>query len=239
MEQDAYTIKTEIFEGPLDLLLRLIEMRKLHINDISLAKITDDYLAHISSIDSFPLKEAAHFILIAATLVLIKSRSLLPSLLLTEEEEGDIKDLERRLREYKRIKELSELVKIQFNKHGMYAPINVRRTEPVFSPTQKTTKEYLFETIQFILRALPKKEMIPQAIIKKMINLEETIAALMERIKETASLRFHDFAKKGAAGRIEIIVSFLAVLELIKRGIIFVKQDKHFADIVIENSKSR
>lgn len=161
----GYTIKTEIFEGPLDLLLQLIEVRKLHINDISLAKITDDYLAHISAIDSFPLKEAAQFILVASTLVLIKSRSLLPSLSLTEEEEGDIKDLERRLREYKRIKELSELIKAQFNKRIMYAPTNIHRIEPVFSPTKKTTKEHLFEIIQLIMRALPKKDMIPQAKI--------------------------------------------------------------------------
>src|SRR3989344_1126361 len=105
--QSDYHIKTEAFQGPLDLLLQLIEKRKLHINDISLAHITDDYLAHIAGLETFPLKEAAHFILVASTLVLIKSRSLLPSLSLTDEEEGDIKDLERRLKEYKRIKELS------------------------------------------------------------------------------------------------------------------------------------
>lgn len=238
MEPNAYTIKTEIFEGPLDLLLQLIENRKLHINDISLAKITDDYLAHISAIESFPLKEAAHFILIASTLVLIKSRSLLPNLSLTEEEEGDIKDLERRLKEYKRIKELSGIIAAQFNKTVMYAPTNVRRADPVFSPTRKTTKEYMFEMIQLIVRALPKKEMIPQAIIKKIINLEEMMLNLTERIKKSASIRFHDFAKNGMGGKIEIIVSFLAVLELIKRGIIFVKQDKHFAEIVIESNQN-
>lgn len=238
MEQGAYKVKTEIFEGPLDLLLQLIEKRKLHINDISLAKITDDYLSYISAVDSFPLKEAAHFILIASTLVLIKSRSLLPALVLTEDEESDILDLERRLREYKRIKELSEHIKILCGAHVMYIPLQRSRMESVFSPTPKTTMRYMRKAMQFVLRALPKKEMIPLAIIKKIVSLEETIEILMERIKKSIHLRFHDFVNIGADGKMEIIVSFLAMLELIRRGIISVKQDKHFADILIENNKS-
>ena len=83
----AYKVQLPIFEGPLDLLLDLIEQRKLLINDISLAKVTDDYLAHIKEQGNFSLPGAAHFILVASTLLLIRSRSLLPSLALAEEEE--------------------------------------------------------------------------------------------------------------------------------------------------------
>lgn len=103
----AFTIKTQVFEGPLDLLLNLVEKKKLFINDIALSKVTDDFIAYIQSFEAMPIGDAAHFILIASTLLLIKSKSLLPTLNLTEEEEVGIQDLETRLKIYKRIKDAS------------------------------------------------------------------------------------------------------------------------------------
>lgn len=228
-----YKVKLEGFEGPLDLLLSFIEKRKLHINDISLAKITDDYLARIEGLGSFPIKEAAHFILIASTLVLIKSRSLLPFLKLTEEEEDDIDSLERQLKEYKRVKELSERVQAQFDKRIIFTAEHTARITPIFSPTKKITIGNLLLSIKRVLSGLPRKEMLPQVIINKVISLEETISALSERITKDICTRFGDFANINKADRINVIVSFLAMLELIKRGIIIVKQNKHFEDIVI------
>ena len=73
-----FTVKTQSFEGPLDLLLDLIEKRKLFINDISLVKVTDDFIAHVRQFENLPMAESAHFILVASTLLLIKSKSLLP-----------------------------------------------------------------------------------------------------------------------------------------------------------------
>src|SRR3989344_4410007 len=96
-----FKIHIEGFEGPLELLLSLIEKRKLPINDVSLASVTDEYILHIQQQKEFPLSETSHFILIASTLLLIKSKSLLPTLELTEEEAGDIENLERRLKLYK------------------------------------------------------------------------------------------------------------------------------------------
>ena len=104
METTSYKVKTEKFEGPLDLLLNLIEKRKLLINEISLAKISDDYIQFIKDSGNFPMGESANFILIASTLLLIKSRSLLPSLSLSQEEENSIEELEHRLKIYKEIK---------------------------------------------------------------------------------------------------------------------------------------
>ncbi|MDE2172553.1 MAG: segregation/condensation protein A, partial [Patescibacteria group bacterium] len=101
----TFTVKTQTFEGPLDLLLDLIEKRKFFISDISLAKVTDDFITHIKQFENMPMGESAHFILVASTLLLIKSKSLLPELALSVEEQGDIRDLETRLKIYKRIKE--------------------------------------------------------------------------------------------------------------------------------------
>src|ERR1035437_2753511 len=110
-----FTIKTQSFEGPLDLLLDLIEKRKLFINDISLAQVTDDFISHIKQGTGVSMGESAHFILVASTLLLIKSKSLLPDLNLTDEEQGDISDLERRLKMYKCIKEASVHVRRLFD----------------------------------------------------------------------------------------------------------------------------
>src|SRR3989344_9116880 len=97
--KQQFHVKTEVFEGPLDLLLSLIEKHKLHINDVSLSKVTDDYISYVNAQVDFPMGQAADFILVASTLVLIKSKSLLPTLDLSKEEQGDIADLERRLKE--------------------------------------------------------------------------------------------------------------------------------------------
>src|SRR5437773_2621351 len=104
-QKTAFAVKTEQFEGPLDLLLDLIGRRRLFINDISLSKVTDDYLEYLKGLNQFSIPDSANFILIASTLVLIKSKSLLPTLNLTEEEEMSIADLEERLRIYKILKE--------------------------------------------------------------------------------------------------------------------------------------
>jgi len=236
MEDAEYKVKTNIFEGPLDLLLQLIEKRKLHINDVSLAQITNDYLTHLEGLRMFPMREAAHFILIASTLVLIKSRSLLPTLELTKEEEGDIRDLERRLKEYKRIKDLSEYVQARFNKNVIFTPSHVSRIMPVFSPTKKITAKTLHDCIKRILNSLPQKDIISQVILAKVVSLEETMAALTDRIKKDLNLRFKDFANAEKKDRINIVMSFLAVLELVRRGIVSVKQDEHFEDIFIKKT---
>ena len=92
-----FTAKTPAFEGPLEVLLNLIEARKLHVGDIALAAVADDFIAYAKQFEEFPIAEGASFILVASTLLLIKSKSLLPALELTEEEKTDISELEARL----------------------------------------------------------------------------------------------------------------------------------------------
>ncbi|MEK7179022.1 MAG: segregation/condensation protein A [Patescibacteria group bacterium] len=233
MREAVYTVKQSAFEGPLELLLDLIEQKKLHINDISLAQITDEYIGYIETLGSFPLGSAAHFILIAATLVLLKSRSLLPSLELSEEEKGDIEDLERRLREYKRIKELSVHISRLFNAQVIFTREDVSTFTPVFSPTEEMTCVRFLEAIGSVLRGLPKKEMIPQAIIKKAVSLEEMIKNLSTRIEKGLQTSFREYAHGSLKERSHVIVSFLAVLELVRRGIISVVQKEKFGDILM------
>lgn len=230
---ETFQIKTPVFEGPLDVLLDLIEKRKLLINDISLAQVADDYIAYIKSFETLPVEHAADFVFIASTLVLIKSKSLLPTLPLTPEEEGSIEDLERRLAEYKRIKELSVHVRKLFGEHVIFERTPSRIMTPVFSPTGEVTKEGILSSIQTILNSLPKKQFMPKAVVAKVISLEEMMDKLTERIKENIKMSFKDFVG-GTKERVNVIVGFLALLELVKQGAIAVAQQGNFDDIHIE-----
>jgi segregation and condensation protein A len=229
----AFTVKQEHFEGPLDVLLNLIEKRKLFINDISLAKVADDYLAYVKQLGAFPISDSANFVLVASTLVLIKSKSLLPNLELTSDEQGDIADLERRLKIYQRIKELSVGVRALFGKEISFEP-EPRPVDPVFSPDKEMTTKSLLAAIKGVLQSLPKKEFLPKVAVEKIMSLEEMITHLTKRVTDGLRMSFRDFTKNDKTTKVHIIVSFLAMLELVKQGVISVTQDKHFDDIVME-----
>ncbi len=228
-------VKTQVFEGPLDTLLSLIEKRKLFISDISLAQVADDYIAYVKSLENFPIADSAHFVLIASTLVLIKSKSLLPNLSLTEEEQQSIEDLEKRLAEYQKYKALSRHLREKFGINTEYLRLPSKDKVVVFTPDKNTSVSKIEEAIRSALINMPKKEHVPKAIVQKVISLEEMIDNLTERIKTTMKMSFKDFAKIGKTEKVNVIVSFLAMLELVKQGIIQVRQDKHFHDIEIEN----
>lgn len=229
-----FQVKTHIFEGPLDTLLSLIEKRKLFINDISLAQVADDYIAYVKSLENFPIADSAHFILIASTLVLIKSKSLLPTLTLSEEEEHNIEDLEARLREYQKYKALSRHLRERFNLHVEYLRLPAKEKIIIFAPDKNVSVNKIFETIKTIIIQMPKKEFVPNAIVQKVISLEEMMENLAKRIMTNMKMSFKDFSGIGKAEKVNVIVSFLAMLELVKQGIIRVRQDSNFQDIQME-----
>jgi len=233
MTENQFKIKIEVFEGPIDLLLNLIEKRKLLINDVSLSKVTDDFISYLQNREVYSIKDTSDFLIIASTLLLIKSKSLLPSLDLTEEEKTDIRDLELKLKIYKKIKELSAHVRRNFGKEMIFFP-NARKFEPIFSPTSEINKENLTNTIFELIKNFPKFESKPKVKIAKVISLEEMIMNLTERIKSSMKMSFKDFSGMGKADKLNVIVSFLAMLELVKRGLIEVKQNDRFEDIHME-----
>ena len=230
----TFSIKTPAFEGPLDLLLSLIEKKKLFINDISLAKVTDDFIGHIKSFENLPIAESAQFILVASTLLLIKSKSLLPSLTLTEEEEEGIHDLEIRLKIYQRIKDASINIKNLFGKDLVFFQSQSKNIQPVFSPHESTNLLSLTQAIKDVLKSLPKKEILAKAVVRQVISLEEMVDNLTKRITQGLKIKFSDFSKEHKEERVNVIVGFLAMLDLVKQGIIHVSQDQNFGDIHME-----
>lgn len=232
----TFSVKQNSFEGPLDLLLDLIEKRKLFVNDVSLAKVADDYIAYVQKLGEFPVADSAHFILIASTLLLIKSKSLLPTLNLTVEEQASIQDLEQRLKIYERMRDLAQKIKPLFGAHTMYSRGD-RKQEPVFSPDVDMTTSNLFSAIQHVLANLPKKEFLPKVMVDKVISLEAMIESLTQRVSESLKMSFREFSSSHKGERVNVIVSFLAMLELVKQGVIDVTQEKHFDDIHMQTEQ--
>ncbi len=233
---DMFRVKQEAFEGPLDVLLTLIEKHKFAVSDISLAKVADDYIAYVKTLANFPVADSANFVLIASTLVLIKSKSLLPSLELSEEEQGSIADLERRLKIYQRMKELAVGVRGRFGKQVLFAP-EEREVAPVFAPDRNMSLSSIAAAIKDVLKNLPKKEFLPKAVVAKVMSLEEMITHLTKRVSENLRMSFRDFSGGNKSDRVHVIVSFLAMLELVKQGVISVIQESHRSDIVMETAQ--
>lgn len=235
-----FNIETEHFQGPIDLLLSLIEKRKLFINDFSLSKVADDYISQVRSFENYPIDDVANFLLIASTLVLIKSKSILPDLNLTKEEEDDIDDLKKRLALYDLFRGLAETVKIYYGKNIIFEKSAKTSAIQLFAPDAQMTPENIFEASQRVINSLPKKIELPKATIKKVVSIEEMMTRLSERVTGTLKMGFSRFAnyKKGEPipreERVGVIVSFLAMLELVKQGIVTVTQMEDFEDINIE-----
>jgi segregation and condensation protein A len=237
MDQD-FKVKAGEFEGPLGVLLDLIEKRKLHISTVSLATVTDDYLAYLNTHPELPPGEMANFILIAATLMLIKSLSLLPTLEVTGEEKASIEDLERRLKLYAEAKELAEEIKKQWGRAPSFFPAKDRPFTPVFTPATDANLSSLSQALGELLKSLPKIEKLPEAIVKKIISLEEVIGNLTERVQKSLSLKWSQIKTESKGEKVTMIVHFLGLLELVKQGILAVKQSEHFAEIDFEHQKT-
>jgi segregation and condensation protein A len=232
-----FSIKTQVFEGPLELLIELCEKRKLLINDISLAEVTDEYISQVSVMQEKSLPNTAQFVQLAATLLLIKSKSLLPVLTLTKEEEATIDDLEERLRQYQIYRDAGQVLAIRFGKGIMYSRRFVAPKDPLFLPDNWCTLGELHQAMWGVLQNLPKKDVKPKVQVKATISLEDMMKNLQRRIETQLKARFSDIRKEAEEHK-TVIVGFLAILELVKQGNVLVSQLGRFDDIEIELEQS-
>lgn len=231
----------EKFSGPLGLLLSLIEGEEMDITEIALAKIADDYVAYVRRSPEIEPEEMADFLVIAAKLLYIKSKALLPYLYAeADEEAGD--DLEKQLRMYKEFVAASRLVKEQLaSRRFLYLPPAVsakkRRAQfnlPVFSPPAKLTADYLREQYLMLLERWEKAREAPLAetSLEPKISIEERIENIRRALAAKVKVNFSRLLA-GAGSRIEVIVSLLAVLELAKQKELLFEQDELFSEIHI------
>lgn len=227
-----FSIKTQVFEGPLELLLDLIEKRKLLINDISLAAVTDDYIAYVRDLQDSHIVETSHFVLIASTLLLIKSKSLLPVLELTDEERESVHDLEERLRLYQLYRMRAEDLTKIFGTAMLFPRTFVPDERPLFTTDKYSNTEALCAALSDVVRRFPKVVFRPKVSVRKIISLEEMIKRVEDRVMRGLKLSFKDFVSSSEKNN--VIVGFLAVLELVKQGSVLVRQEARFHDITIE-----
>lgn len=234
MEETIYKVKAGEFEGPLEVLLGLIEKRKLFINEISLAEITNDYIRYIQNLENKKIEHYASFIAVAATLILIKSRSLLPNMSLTVEEEKQIDDLEARLALYKVIQDVGEEIQKQYGKQIIFPKLQSKDEIRVFAPDKQITKDLMRDLAVSLVSQIPEpeKEKLREVEIIKVKSLKEMIEDLTDRIMKTFEKtnfselwKGQDFGSKKEE-RVTVIVSFLAVLELVRTGIMEAFQDE-------------
>lgn len=235
-----FKVNIEEFEGPIGLLLELIEKRKMPINDISLAEITDDFIRYIGAMETDLLSDKTYFIFVASTLVLIKSKSILPTLELTEEETQDINSLKKRIELFKIYQDASLELKSHMQKlPGFYYP-KARKKEIIFSPHEGITPKTLYESMTLVFTEVPEKPKTKkEGYIKIAVHIEEMMISLEERIK-TAATDFHSFVGNFMGDvtepkqiRTYRVVGFLAMLELVKNGALDVLQENNFSDIAI------
>lgn len=233
----SYSVRITAFEGPLDLLLQLVESNEREITTVSLVEVTDPFVQYVrENQGSIPPDVLADFLMVAARLVYLKSKALLPGFTDPELEEGP--DLETQLKMYKTFVEIAAKIG-EMAKDGprtfsrMQRPV-VQKLEG-FVPPPGVTSEVLRDLYVRVTQRLEPLLRLPKAAIERVISIEEKIQQLHERVKGAARLSFHAFLAE-SSGRAEMVVSFLALLELIKQRSVTVNQDDAFQEISIELS---
>lgn len=231
----TYKVKLEVFEGPLDLLLYLIKKEELDIYDIPIAKITEQYLEYLEFMKMLDLNIAGEFLVMAATLMHIKSRMLLPpdETQIDEEEEDPRTELVRRLLEYKKFKEAAgELSQMESKQKHFFARVGTGKEKA--APEENGFFEAsLFDLITAftkILKDIPRD--VFHEVIKDEFTVSEKIHDILHLLVEKQAINFGDLFRATKSKR-EIITIFLALLELIRLKEIIVKQASPFSDIEI------
>ncbi len=233
-----FNIKSEQFSGPMDLLLRLVEEKQLTITDIALSSVTNEYLAYIREINANS-NELADFLVIASTLILIKSKAILPTLELSKEETEEILDLKERLLLYKVFKEKSKYIGEIFGKQSkLFSHAPFLDVEIIFSPPKTLTLDMLNQAFKSIFELYQKEKIIlPTKKIKILVNLKDRIQNLCKIFTQKKNCKFQDIASD-KEDKISMVVNFLAILHLAKDGLITLDQDSNFGEINIASQES-
>lgn len=232
-----YEIRLEKFTGPLDLLLQLIEQEKLDISEVSLAQVTDQYIDYLKQVEELNPEEVADFLVVAAKLLLIKSRLLLPSLNLGGEEEAE--ELERQLRLYQRFITISKVIDKMWRakRVAWIRPKSlILKGEISSGPPVNLNSENLMQALTRVIAALEPIIKLPQITLQRGVSITEKIQSLKAMILKKAHLNWQSLIKE-AKDKTEVIVSFLALLELVKQRQLIAEQSALFQEINLSRPK--
>jgi len=234
-----YRIRLELFEGPLDLLLYLIKRDELNIYDIPIMKITQQYLEYINLMEDLNLDIAGDFLVMAATLMQIKSRMLLPPDPegVETDQEDPRSELVRRLLEYKAFKEAAERLRgYEARQSGVFGRFG---SEPEFEDEDFSLGDVsLFDLLSAFNKVLKgMAQDVPHEVMKDEFTVADKIQDIIERLKKDTTVRFSRLFRS-AKNKFEAITTFLAILELIRLKEILISQDKQFGEIEITKNNA-
>lgn len=227
----AYQVSLEKFSGPLDLLLQLIEKNELDIIEMSLLKITDEFVKYVETLEEIKPEELADFLVMAARLLFFKSNLLMPGLLPIEEEPND---LVNQLKIYREYFLASKTIHKIFNKHSVAFsrekfPSNL--VQHSFRLKTKITPKMLQHYCENVLQVVISQMKLAQKTVRKIISLKEKVAHIIKLLANNIELKLGSLFSPQS--RAEAVVTFLAVLELVKERHADARQDGLFEEITI------
>jgi len=218
------------FTGPFDLLLSLVEQQELKITEIALSEITEQYIQYLDTLEETDVEELADFLVVAAKLLYLKSKRLLPEFSL-EEEDGD--GLEEQLKLYKQFVDASKVIGAKWVDSAQ----SFFRTEPPrqaleFSLPTNVSLEILAQRMVHLVSRLTPPKPLGRTYIDKTVSLKERIDSIRNLLHTRPSFQFFDILEN-VENKTDVIIGFIAILELVKQKSLFLTQDNTFGDILI------
>lgn len=242
LETNKYNIKLDNFEGPLDLLCHLIEKNKMDINQVKISDITDQYIEYLNKMQEMNLEIASEFIVMASTLIYIKSKSLLPKQV-EDEEELTEEQLIQRIIDYKKYKEIKNKLREQFNE---YSKRFYKIAETIELPNRKIEDEHIKDEIVEAYLSLVEKNNnkvnenaanIEKIAILETVTVASKVKDIFKELIRKPKFVFGSLCKEKKYTRLETVTALSGVLELSRRNKIHADQEKNFSDIIIEKNK--
>ena len=242
LETNKYEIRLDNFEGPLDLLCHLVDKNKMDIHEVNISKITDQYIEYINAMKELNLDVTSEFVLMASTLLYIKSKSLLPKQV---EDEGELteEELIRRIIEYKKYKEISKKLKEQFL---IYSKRFYKIPDKIELPKRKLEENYSSNLIEQSYRSLLERNEekinvnaanIERIAITETITVASKVKDIFKELIKKPKFIFNKLCKTKKYTKLETVTAFTGLLELTRRNKVRAEQEKIFGDITVEKAR--
>lgn len=245
LQTNKYAIKLENFEGPLDLLCHLIDKNKMDIYDINLSQITDQYIEYINKMEEMKLEVSSEFIIMASTLLYLKSKGLLPTVSEEQEEELTQEQLIQRIIEYKKYKEITQKLK---DNYEMFSKRYFKIAEIIELPKQKIEKDYSKELIPEIYSEVVERNKnrknqnainIEKIAITETYTVSSKVKEMFRELIKKPKFIFNKLYSSSKCNKVEIVTAFTGLLELSRRSKVITNQEELFGDITVEKIKEK
>lgn len=242
LETNKYAIRLDNFEGPLDLLCHLVDKNKMDIYEVNISEIADQYIEYINQSEEFNLDITSEFLIMASTLLYIKSKHLLPK---ETEDEAELteEELIHRIIEYKKYKEISKKLKESYKIH---ANRFYKLPDKIELPKQKLEREYdnnlLYEKYKFLIERNEQKRNenarnIEKIAITETVSVSSKVKEIFRELVRKPKFVFNKLFPIRKCSKVEVVTAFTGLLELTRRNKVIATQEEIFGDIVVEKSK--